>query len=298
MQAARGFTGFNRLRRDGLTYGEVVYDKERHDANDKTIFGVTGKFGYDSVSPFHEDGETLASDARDTGGGIVALTLAQRPVEASRFVCRKLARFLLYDEPHDVVVDEMASDLRAANWNLKPVLERVLKSKAFFSLAARKAQIKSPVEYSVQILRSTGIPLRETLLRVTTESMGQALLDPPDVNGWPGGSSWLGSQASLARIDFLRIVIAGLNDVPTQVDPLLPPVGQRTPAEIVDHLADLLDVQLPADARTSYIAYVTQQKVGDSIVPFPFDPLNPEHRRMKTRGLLYMIGQHHDGQRQ
>ena len=298
VEASRAFTGMRRLREDGVPYGDVIYNPELHDASDKTVFGVTGRFGYDSISPFHPAGPGVETDARDTDGGIVALTLAQRPVEASTFICRKLAAFFLAEDPDDGLVAELAADLRAADWNMRPVLEKIFCSKAFFSRNVTKGKIRSPVEFVFGFLRASDITLRENLVRVALTRIGQLLLEPPDVNGWPTGAAWMGSQAVLERINFLVLAVSTLNDVPAQIDPLIPPPGNRAPAELVDHISRLLGVDLSTTARDAYIAYVTLQKDEDQIVPFNFDPTNDEHLLMKTRGLVYMIGQYHDGNRQ
>ena len=307
-EAARAFTGFywffDTTTTPGNNFLDIRYRLSRHDERDKTIFGVTGKFGYDEIGPFLEGDAAANTDSRDTDGGVVALTLRERGKEASEFICRKLAQFFLYDDPHPSVVDALAQALRApgANqWNLKPIVETILRSKAMFSSAAMKSQVKSPVDYTIGFLRSTGIDLatgvtlNASRVRTVLSDIGQLPLEPPDVNGWPTGLLWMGSQAMLERINFLRDAILTLDDVAADIDPLLPSVGQRAPAQLVDHLAGLLGVQLSGTARTQFINYVTSQLVGDTVTAFAFDQNNDQHLRMKTRGLLWMIAQYHDG---
>jgi len=309
-EAARAFTGFQwfAVRDDpDNVYLEIRYVPNRHDAGEKTILGETGRFGYDDVAPFHPDGAGVATDARDTDGGVVALTLRRRPVEASRFICRKLVEFLLYDDPHDSVVDELAADLRApgrSQWNLKPVIAKILKSRAMYSSRAIKGKVKAPVEFMATFLHQTGLALSAnrgtaaSRMRTTLAEMGQTLLEPPDVNGWPSGPLWLGSQSQLERINFLNLAIQELDDVGEDLDPLLPPRGQRSPTELVDHLSGLLDVQLSGSARTRFIAYVTTQlnDAGET-VPFPYDQNNDDHVKPKARDLLWLIAQYHDAHR-
>ena len=78
------------------------------------------------------------------------------------------------------------------------------------------------------------------------------------------------------------------------LDTLLPPEGQRSPAQLVDHIASTLDVALTSNARIELIRYVVTEKVGGETVSFDFDPANPRHLEMKVRGLLYQIGQYFD----
>ena len=80
-EAARAFTGFVWLRQSGQPYLSMEYRPSRHDAGTKTIFGVTGNFGYDNIFPFHQTDPTAQTDLRGTDGGIRALTLPPRPGE-------------------------------------------------------------------------------------------------------------------------------------------------------------------------------------------------------------------------
>ncbi|MHC4956438.1 MAG: DUF1800 family protein, partial [Planctomycetota bacterium] len=318
--AAKAFTGFEwwtdrprRILPDGRR--EMRYRSgARHDAGNKTIFGVTGKFGYDSVGPFYWEGNTstgdydtsVDADPADTDGGVVALTLRERPDEAADFICRKLAEFFLYDDPHDVVVNALAADLKASGpnqWNLEPILRRILQSKAMYSAYTMKAQVQSPVEYAVGFMRTANVDLHPTSISFNTSrlelrlraNLGQVVLQPPDVNGWPRGTAWLSSQAMLERMNFITYAIEQLDSFPDQIEPLIPPENLRSPVELVDHLAAVLDVELSATARTQAINYVTTQESGGRTIPFAYDQNDPADVKMKTRGLLWLIAQYHDG---
>jgi len=323
-EAARAFTGFewwidrNRVvLPDGRL--ELRYRVNRHDANPKTIFGVTGSFGYDSIGPLYWDQSdpvaanhnydtNVDTDTRDTDGGVVALTLRERPTEAARFICRKLCEFLLYDNPHDIVVNALADQLKApgANqWNLEPVLRRILESKAMYSGRSIKSHVRNPVEFVMQFLRTSDVNLHPTNL-ITNASrvesvlrldLGQVPLEPPDVNGWPGGTAWLSSQGMLERTNFITYAISFLDDFDTQIEPLLPPAGQRSPDQLVSHLADVFDVRLTATAHAECVAYVSSQESGGTTAPFNYDQNNNDHVKMKTRGLLFLIAQYYDGHR-
>ena len=299
-EAARAFTGFFWFRHpDG--YLEVRYRPSRHDATSKTILGETGNFGYDSLAPFYEGDAAKDTDERDTGGGIVALTLRRRPVEASEFICRKLAEFFLYDDVHDSVVDQLATALRApgANqWNLLPIIKTILKSKAMYSARAMKGKIKNPIEFVIGFLRTTGIdlvfegqanpiPSNASRIHIQLRDIGQEPLNPPDVNGWPTGNAWLGSQAMLERTNFVRFAIAFLNTEPA-VEALVP-AGSFNARGLVDHIAAQLDVALTGNAQQKMIDYV------DEAGPGTFDPTNATELRKKVRGLLWLIAPYHDG---
>ncbi len=311
-EAARAFTGFFTYypRDDFNEPRDMAYASQLHDERSKTILGSTGFYGYDSISPFWlvsyppvVTDPRVQTDPRDTGGGVVALTLRQRPVEASRHICRKLFEFFVYENAHDSVVDALAAQLRAPGgdqWNLRPVLETILESEAMFSARARKSQGKSPAAYVLGLLRTTGIRLHPDPTTeaarglLSLEYVGQVPLDPPDVSGWPIGTAWAGAQPMLDRTNYLGLVSTIiLNDYGTDIAPLLPP-GPPSPQALVDHIAGTLDVDLSPNARAGMIEYVNSQWVNGQQVPFTYDPSDQDHVTMKTRGLLWMIAQYHD----
>jgi uncharacterized protein (DUF1800 family) len=309
-EASKAFTGFQWFRTtssDPVAQNnelDIRYLPNNHDTGEKTILGATGHYGYDSISPFMLNDATAETDPADTDGGVVALTLQRRPVEASTFIVRKLWEFFVYEDPDDSVVDALAADLRApgaSQWSLRPILIKMLQSKAMYSSRAMKGKVKSPVEFVMGFLKTTEIDLHPTNIQQNTRriydrmvAMRQVVLDPPDVNGWPIGLAWMASQAQVERFNFLNFAVMQLDDVPSQIDPLIPPRGAITPPSLVDHIANLLDVQMSGSARNKAINYVTSQLVGDTVVPFTFDPNNDAHVKNKSRGLIYIIGQYHD----
>jgi uncharacterized protein (DUF1800 family) len=310
-EAARAFTGFLRYVPRPTPDDDTIHDaywQGRHDERTKTILGKTGFFGYDSIAPFWVASvnpivldPSIQTDPRDTDGGVIALTLAQRPVEASRHICRKLFAFFVYDNPDDTVVDALAAELRRSQWNLKPVLETILRSEAMFSARARKSEVKSPVDYLVGFLRSTGTHLHPdpatdaARIYNALVEIGQIPLEPPDVSGWPSGTAWAGAQPMLERTNVIAFAVKQLDDYATDIVPLLPP-GPPSPSALVDHIAQMLDADLTPLARSRMIEYVNSQWVNGQQVPFAYDPNNPEHVKMKTRGLIWMIAQYHDTQ--
>ena len=297
VEAARAFTGFVAMDVAGTNYDTVRFEPTRHDEGQKTVLGVTGYFGYDDLAPYYTGDPATSTDPRDTDGGIVALTLRERPVEASRWICRKLLIYFLYEEPREELVDDLAQVLRDNDWNMRPMLERMLRSKAMFSRETRKSRIKMPVEFVLGFLRNTDADYIASRIRTELTTMQQLPMEPPDVDGWPRGEAWMGGQAMLERINFLRNVVEQLDDTATQIEPLIPPVGSRSPAQLVDHLATVLDVELTPETRAEFEAYCSKTLSGDVEVDRPFDPTDERMLREKVRGLLYLIGQYHDHQR-
>src|SRR5262249_12602997 len=120
--------------------------------------------------------------------------------EASRFIVRKLYRWFVYYDIDDTteadVIHPLGDLLRTNNFNIKPVLEVLLKSEHFFDTANQACYIKSPYDFIVGTLRefsvnfpaytdyAAGYPLFNNIYN-NASNMQQDLFQPPDVSGWP-----------------------------------------------------------------------------------------------------------------
>jgi hypothetical protein len=69
--------------------------------------------------------------------------------------------------------------------------------------------IKSPVEFTIGLLRELQIPFNEyTALRIANQQLGQELFNPPDVKGWRGGQDWITNTRLIRRYDLIPKFLA------------------------------------------------------------------------------------------
>jgi uncharacterized protein (DUF1800 family) len=190
-EAARAFTGWE------LKDGKPLYNAAQHDAGVKTYHGQTGAW---------------------EGKDIVRITLAQPA--AALFLCRKLYRFLVSEthEPPDELLKPLAEELRRHRYSIAHVAGIILRSRHFYSAAAHRQRVKSPVEYSAGMLRTLEVsrvdnPNLLLALAVTCERQGQELFYPPNVKGWDGGRSWLNSTTVLERGNWASDIVWGNADL-------------------------------------------------------------------------------------
>ena len=93
---------------------------------------------------------------------------------------------------------------RASGYDIRSALRVLLMTEAFWAQENRAALVKSPVELVAGTLRQFEIGFGDPLpfvllLRV----LGQDILSPPNVRGWPGGEAWITSTTLLSRKQFL-----------------------------------------------------------------------------------------------
>jgi uncharacterized protein (DUF1800 family) len=122
--------------------------------------------------------------------------------ECAKHVIRRIYRFFVnYDITPAVeadIITPLATLYRSNAYNMKPVMEELLKSDHFFQAIHMGAMIKSPLDFVIGLARecdvkmppvSTDVFLHYRELRYNlyeaANNMQQALGDPPNVSGWP-----------------------------------------------------------------------------------------------------------------
>jgi uncharacterized protein (DUF1800 family) len=121
--SACAFTGY----RIDYTTQQFRFAPMQQDLSPKTFMGRTGSLNGDNIIDI----------------------LIQKPA-CAQLIGRKLWRFFVEDEPSQEIVDQIASRIRAHNFEMRPVLREIFSSAEFYSERAIQTQIKGPVQYIVQ----------------------------------------------------------------------------------------------------------------------------------------------------
>ncbi len=120
--------------------------------------------------------------------------------EVSKYICRKLYRFFVYDDitadTELTIITPLAATFKNNNYEIKPVLAQLFKSAHFFDVLQNGAMIKSPLDYVVGLIRECKIKFppksNPTLLYKHVgyfsagilPALNQDLGDPPNVSGF------------------------------------------------------------------------------------------------------------------
>ncbi|MCH7224745.1 DUF1800 family protein [Haloferula sp. A504] len=182
-EAARAFTGYqvNRLT------GAVDHNKRQWDDGTKTVLGKTGKFD---------------------GPQVIDLIFEQDA--AAAYLPSKLWQFFVEDEAPNAVVRDLAATFKAGGFQLKPVLREIFLSRAFYDGTVIRNQIKSPVQFMVQMCRELEIDdLPRGFVLIAQGELGQQLFYPPNVAGWDWGRAWINTNTLLSRYNTAGVVTQG-----------------------------------------------------------------------------------------
>lgn len=163
----------------------VIFDDKRHDVKDKTLLGKTIKGA----------GMAEAEEA--------LRLLAGQPATA-KFVCHKLARFFLADEPPKELEERLAQTFMSTNGDIKVVLQTMFAEPAFWDKKYAWGKFKSPLRYVVSVLRASGRTVGDVRpLMDDLAGMGSSLYESqPPAGGKDGREAWLNADWMLKRTLF------------------------------------------------------------------------------------------------
>ncbi|MFC5449496.1 DUF1800 domain-containing protein [Paenibacillus aestuarii] len=176
-EAARAFTGWTYNKAEG----KVSFAPKQHDDERKTLLGESGKL-----------------DA----AGAVDIIFHQKALP--QFLAAKLLAFFAVDPPPQAWIRKVADDI-ATKATIGEVLYALMVSDDFYDPALQMALIKTPAEYTAGIVKQCQLPLAKGYVQAMRK-MGQELYMPPDVAGWRGGLTWLGTSSLLARYQYAETV--------------------------------------------------------------------------------------------
>ncbi len=251
--AARVFTGWN-LSEPADRYNasgafSFIYRADQHETAAKT-------FSF----PIYSDGSrTIPSRSASAGqqdGLDLINALATHP-ETARRIATKLYSFFISETatPSAAFIDELATVYLQNGTVMKPVLSRLFMSPQFQDPSIFFTRYSWPVEFVVRSIRETGwsgFSVGSALSPLV--SMGQQLLEPPNVAGWVLGANWFSTGAMLARMNFastlafnqefnLRTAASG--------------AGARSSRSLVDYLLARLTTDVDTSVYTDLLAYAS-----------------------------------------
>ena len=176
-EASRAFTGYF------LVNGKYTFNDAQHDFGPKTFLSQSGHFSGDQIIN----------------------VIFQQP-ETAEYISRKLFAFFAHDSPDTQTIEKLSKTLRSNDYNIKSVMEHLLSSEEFYSQRAYRSKIKTPAEFAVGLIRSTGAETDGRKIANLMGEMGQTLFEPPDVAGWPDGIIWISSNTMIQRLNYVHSI--------------------------------------------------------------------------------------------
>ena len=240
---------------------ESVYSYSRGDAGEKELFGQRGRYDYNAV---HD------------------LIFEARSRQIADFMARKLYREFVYETPTDEIAASLADIFLDSGFEIAPVVQAILGSRHFYAEEVIGSKIKSPAALVVGLMKDLGHRDVEQagLYRVadSLRILGQRLLNPPNVAGWPGYRTWISTSSLPQRwqeLDFL--VRGGIANRPLNLVPLArqlldaqdPLVVFNAPVALAEHFIAAPLSELSLDAPEQFAGDLDSFPIPEEIANGP-----------------------------
>ncbi|WP_336731142.1 DUF1800 domain-containing protein [Chryseobacterium sp. VD8] len=177
-EGARAFTGWGSDKE-----GNFKERKNLHDEGAKTFLGKTGNF---------------------TGTDVLNIILEQKAT--AKFITTKIYKFFVNENVDENVVKSLSESFYQSGYDIKKLMMDIFSSSWFYDKKNIGSRIKSPIELMAGMMRSLPMTIQnpENLI-VYQKLLGQMLLYPPNVSGWPNGKSWIDSSTLMLRLQIPQI---------------------------------------------------------------------------------------------
>jgi uncharacterized protein (DUF1800 family) len=188
---ARAMTGLSiGGERDGGTYGLAAFRAQAHEPGARTVMGVR----YDQRGK--EQAAAILSD------------LAAKP-QTARFVCTKIARHFVADDPPPALVARLEAAWTSSNGDLAKVADALISAPEAWDPTPRK--FKTPYEFIVSSYRAAGgQPAGFQQIGPILTALGQKPFSAASPKGWAeDAESWAAPDAIVKRMQFAQAFSAG-----------------------------------------------------------------------------------------
>lgn len=177
-EGARAFTGWGSDKE-----GNFKERKNLHDEGSKTFLGKTGNF---------------------TGTDVLNIILEEKAT--AKFITTKIYKFFVNENVDENIVKSLSESFYQSGYDIKKLMMDIFSSSWFYDKKNIGSRIKSPIELMAGIMRSLPMNIQnpENLI-VYQKLLGQMLLYPPNVSGWPNGKSWIDSSTLMLRLQIPQI---------------------------------------------------------------------------------------------
>jgi len=220
IEVARALTGWSLDRPQQA--GGFIFRPQLHDRGEKTILGQRFPAGRD----------------QDEGERVLDL-LASHPSTAHH-IAFKLAQRFVADNPPPALVDRAAKVFLSSKGDLRAVVREIVTSPEFFAPEAYRAKVKTPLEFVVSAVRSSGAAVMnaQSLAQALRSELGMPLFGCQPPTGYANtADAWVNTGALLNRMNFaLRLVNGESRGIRVDLNALVPDVSPTTRERLVDVL--------------------------------------------------------------
>jgi uncharacterized protein (DUF1800 family) len=178
-EAARAFTGYG-----SKLDGSFILRPKQHDFGNKEFMGWSADLN---------------------GDDIVNIICAKR--ESAHFICSKLYAYFVNTQLNEEHIEEM-TDVFFKDYDIRNLMRFMLTADWFYDEENIGTKIKSPVDLLSSVYRVVPFQFEKPRQQLFVQRLlGQSLMEPPNVAGWPGGRHWINTNTLMMRLKLPSIFL-------------------------------------------------------------------------------------------
>jgi len=177
-ECARAFTGYSHNFQ-----GDFVLRRFQHDFGRKVVLGQSGAFD---------------------GDDIIDIILQQK--QCAKFICSKIYSYFVNPVPNAAHIHELTV-VFYQNYDIAELLKYLFLQDWFYDDTNVGVKIKSPADLLANAYRIWPYEFVDDKAYFKIQKLlGQSLLDPPNVAGWPGDKAWIDTNTLLLRLKLPSLI--------------------------------------------------------------------------------------------
>ena len=234
------------------------------DRGPKTILGKTANFDADGVMDH----------------------LVKQPVHA-KFMAKKLWQHYISPNPDAKQIEALAKAYVDAKYDIKATLYWMMTNKAFTTPESVRSIVKSPMHYTIAMLRQLDVPALlqqqgvsrlnplapvpapvRTLAGTAAAIMrrqGMTLMYPPDVAGWTWGQAWVTTASMIERTKMGDYLFRNGPAMTNAMTKRLFDANVTDAAGVIDRLCEWFDVPASPEQRQALVELLGKNGGIDSL---------------------------------
>jgi uncharacterized protein (DUF1800 family) len=163
--------------------GQYVFVSNKHSVADKTFFGTTKNW----------NGPDIITEI---------LTGAKKQISA-RYIVGKLWDYFAAPGTQPAALATIATAF-SATFDIKAALKSMFDLEEFYSTSVKQGLVRTPVDWVVAVMVSTGYRAAVLNPQWFMDGMGQTPFRPPNVSGWRPNAAWINTSSMGTRAEFAR----------------------------------------------------------------------------------------------
>lgn len=177
-EAARAFTGYSHDFK-----GNFIFRRAQHDKGQKYVLGESGYFQGDDIID----------------------VILKRP-QCAKFLCTKLFTYFVNPIPNSAHINEMVR-VFSKDFEISTLMRFLFMQDWFYAEENRGVKIKSPADLLASAYRKWPFKFDDHRSYIKVQKLlGQELLNPPNVAGWPGDQSWIDTNTLMVRLKLPSLI--------------------------------------------------------------------------------------------